>query len=61
VKKSHLTTIKGVGDAKAKVLLEHFGTYEALKNATEEQLLQVKGISADTARNIFEHFKEQKT
>ena len=61
VKKSHLTTIKGVGDAKAKALLEHFGTFDALKNATEEQLLQVKGLSNDTARNILEHFKEQKT
>lgn len=56
VKRSDLTTIKGVGEAKAKALLIHFGTYEALKNATEEQLLQVKGLSADTVRNILEHF-----
>ncbi len=59
VKRSDLTAIKGVGEAKAKALLLHFGTYDRLKNATEDQLLQVKGINADTARNILNHFKEK--
>lgn len=58
VKQSGLVAIKGVGDAKAKQLLLHFGTLDKLKTATYEQLREVKGISEDTARNILEYFKE---
>ncbi len=60
VKKSSLTEIKGVGAKRANDLMLHFGTLSALKEATEEELLKVKGINAETAQAICEYFgKEQ--
>ncbi len=48
---STLTKITGIGDAKAKALLQVFGGITGVKNATEEELAAVKGISkADAAR-----------
>ena len=60
VKKSSLTEIKGVGGKRANDLMLHFGTLSALKSATEEELLAVKGITQETAKAICEYFgKEQ--
>ncbi len=60
VKKSSLTEIKGVGAKKANDLMLHFGTLAALKSATREQLLAVKGINAEVADAIIAYFgKEQ--
>lgn len=60
VKKSSLTEIKGVGNAKANDLMLHFGTLAALKSASKEQLLEVKGINDAVADAIIEYFgKEQ--
>ncbi|MCQ2430070.1 MAG: excinuclease ABC subunit UvrC [Clostridia bacterium] len=48
---STLTRIPGIGDAKAKCLLSTLGSVTAVKNASEEELAAVKGISkADAAR-----------
>lgn len=60
VKKSSLTEIKGVGATKANELMLHFGTLSALKNATKEQLIEVKGITEPVADAILDYFgKEQ--
>ncbi len=60
VKKSSLTEIKGVGAKRANDLMLHFGTLSALKKATVEELLAVKGITLETANAISEYFgKEQ--
>ena len=60
VKKSSLTEIKGVGAKRANDLMLHFGTLAALKEATEDELLKVKGINPETAKAIVEYFgKEQ--
>ncbi len=56
VKKSSLTEIKGVGVRRANDLMLHFGTLSALKAATKEQLLQVKGINEEIAGAITEYF-----
>lgn len=58
VKQSSLVKIKGVGEARAQQLLLHFGTLSKLKNATFEELREVKGITEETARNILEHFEK---
>ena len=58
VKSSSLIKIKGVGEAKARALLEHFGTYAALKNATEEQLALVKGIDTSLAAEIYRELRK---
>lgn len=52
VKKSSLTEIKGVGPKRANDIMLHFGTLEAIKNATEQELQQVKGITPDIAKAI---------
>ncbi len=60
VKKSSLTEIKGIGATKANDLMLHFGTLNALKNATKDQLIEVKGITEPIAEAILDYFgKEQ--
>lgn len=53
---STLTEIDGVGEARAKAMLKHFKTVTAVKNASLEELLQVKGISKPVAEAVFNHF-----
>ena len=49
---STLTKIKGIGDAKAKALLQAFGGITGVKNASEDELAAVKGISRTDAAHI---------
>ncbi len=44
--------IRQVGEKAAKVLASHFGTFEALRNATEEELTAIDDIGAVTAAYI---------
>ncbi|MEG1887511.1 MAG: excinuclease ABC subunit UvrC, partial [Oscillospiraceae bacterium] len=53
---SSLLEIDGVGPQKAKLLLQHFKTLTAIRNATAEQLETVAGISRANAKSIYEHF-----
>ncbi len=53
---SSLTKIKGIGDAKAKVLLTSLGGMAGVKAATEVELCAVKGISKADAANIIAYF-----
>ncbi len=48
--------IVGVGEAAARVLSEHFGTFDALQRATTEDLSQIGGIGPVIAQNIVEFF-----
>ncbi|MDR1891657.1 MAG: excinuclease ABC subunit UvrC, partial [Oscillospiraceae bacterium] len=56
---STLTQISGIGPARAKVLLKHFGTVEAIKKAEVEDLAAVKGLTKTAARAIFEYFRRE--
>lgn len=56
MKHSSLEKISGIGPAKAKRLLEAFGTLSALKNAAESEIRAVKGISEADAERIYEYF-----
>lgn len=53
VTKSELDDIFGIGDAKKRELLKHFGSIQNIKHASIEELMQVKGISKSVAENIF--------
>ncbi len=53
-----LTRIEGVGETRAKALFKHFGSVKAVSNATEEELLMVKGITKPTADAIVRYFEE---
>lgn len=57
--KSSLTKIEGIGDTKAKILLKAFGGIGNIKNATEEEIAAIKGISRKDAANIREYFDEE--
>jgi excinuclease ABC subunit C len=50
---SLLDDIPGVGTAKKKALLRQFGDVEALRKATPEELLDVRGITKPLAEEIF--------
>ncbi len=54
---TNLTKIEGIGDKKAAALLLYFKTLAKIKNATPEELSEVKGITKKDAQNIYEHFK----
>lgn len=49
---SELDDIKGIGEAKKKALLKHFGSVEKIKQATKEELMQVKGITEELAEKM---------
>ncbi len=53
---SELTSIEGVGPARAKALLAHFKTLKAVKAASVEEICKVKGMSKTVAEEIFNHF-----
>ncbi len=49
-----LTQIPGIGPARSRALLKHFGTLKALKAAPAESIAQVKGISPALAQKVYE-------
>jgi len=49
---SALDSIPGVGPARRKALLKHFGSVDKIRSATMEELTAVKGITADVAESI---------
>jgi excinuclease ABC subunit C len=57
---SSLERIPGVGKAKAKLLLSHFGGLAAVKNAEREALANAPGIGPVLADVIYRYFREKK-
>ncbi len=57
---STLTGIAGVGDKRAALLLRHFGSVAAVREATVEQLAAVKGMTRPAAEAIVRFFDEEK-
>ena len=57
MKKSSLEGIPGVGPAREKALLKHFGTVRAIKNATVEELSGL--LPQVVAQAVYDHFKEK--
>lgn len=57
LKTSSLEKINGIGPAKAKALLSHFGTFKALSEAGEDELTGVKGITPELAKAVREYFE----
>ena len=47
----------GVGPARRRALLRHFGSAERVLNATEEELESVPGLPARTARSIYSQLR----
>lgn len=56
LKHSSLENIHGIGPAKAKKLLQYFGTLSALKEANEEDISKVSGVTQTDAHSIYLYF-----
>ena len=50
--KSELDDIKGIGKVKKQALLKQFGSVEKIKNASLEELMEVKGITRELAERL---------
>ena len=48
-----------MGAKRANDLLLHFGTLEALKNATADEIAQVQGINRETALAVAAYFGKE--
>ena len=53
-----LQEIAGVGPARKRALLNHFGTLKAIERASISDLAKAPGVSAETARRIYDFFHE---
>ncbi len=53
---SPLDEVPGIGPARKKALLMHFGTARAVRNASLEDLQRAPGVSATVAQQIYDHF-----
>jgi DNA ligase (NAD+) len=53
--------IRHVGEGAAQLLAGHFGTLDALASATEEQILEIRGIGDVIARSVTSYFENPST
>jgi excinuclease ABC subunit C len=58
IREAGLQEIPGVGPARKRALLRHFGTLKAIERASVSDLAQVAGVSSETARRIYDFFHE---
>jgi excinuclease ABC subunit C len=56
---SDLDLLPGVGKARRQLLLDHFGSYASIKQATLEELSSVRGIPKSLAESLFKFFKAE--
>ena len=54
--KSILDDIEGVGDTRRKALMKHFGSIEAIKEASEEELATVNTMNKRSAKQVYDFF-----
>jgi excinuclease ABC subunit C len=58
LREAGLQEIAGIGPTRKRALLHHFGTLKAIERAAVTDLMQVDGVSAETARRIYDFFHE---
>jgi excinuclease ABC subunit C len=58
IREAGLQEISGIGPTRKRALLRHFGTLKAIERASLEDLAQVPGINAETARRIYDFFHD---
>lgn len=54
-----LETIPGIGTAKRKALMKHFGSIKAISKASKEELMEAERISEKDADAIIAHFQQE--
>jgi excinuclease ABC subunit C len=58
LREAGLQEIAGIGPMRKRALLHHFGTLKAIERASVTDLMQVDGISAETAGRIYAFFHD---
>lgn len=53
---SPLDDVPGIGPARKRALLMHFGTARAIRNASLEDIAKAPGVSASTARAVYDFY-----
>jgi excinuclease ABC subunit C len=61
LREAGLQEIVGIGPRRKRALLLHFGTLKAIERASPTDLMEVEGISAETARRIYAFFHDGAT
>ena len=61
LREAGLQEITGIGPRRKRALLLHFGTLKAIERASPTDLMEVEGISAETARRIYAFFHDGAT
>ncbi|HNJ72080.1 MAG TPA: helix-hairpin-helix domain-containing protein, partial [bacterium] len=56
---SEIDQIEGVGEKRRTLLLQHFGSVQALSEAGLEEIMLVEGIPGDVARQIYAYFESR--
>ena len=59
LREAGLQEIPGIGPTRKRALLRHFGTLKAIERAALADLAKVPGISAETARKVYDFFHER--
>jgi excinuclease ABC subunit C len=59
LREAGLQEIPGIGPSRKRALLHHFGTLKEIERASIADLGKVPGVSAESARKIFEFFHSQ--
>jgi excinuclease ABC subunit C len=59
IREAGLQEIPGIGPSRKRALLHHFGTLKEIERASIADLGKVPGVSAESARRIFEFFHAQ--
>jgi excinuclease ABC subunit C len=59
IREAGLQEIPGIGPSRKRALLHHFGTLKEIERASVTDLGKVPGVSAESARKIFEFFHTQ--
>lgn len=59
IREAGLQEIPGIGPSRKRALLHHFGTLKEIERASIADLGKVPGVSAESARKIFEYFHAQ--
>ena len=60
IREAGLQEIPGIGPARKRALLRHFGTLKAIERASIADLEQVSGINAETARKVYDFLHESR-
>jgi excinuclease ABC subunit C len=56
---STLLGIDSIGEKRAKLLLQSFKTISAVKEASVDELAAVKGMTRESAINVYEYFRKK--